>query len=276
MCAAHHLELDPTHLAGNDGLGRTVLLPGSANRARKIGDRLDDHQVIENRRGLTAHLGTLSTPEGPIAVAAVPTGMGCPSVDIVVNELLTLGARRLLRVGTAGSLQPPIEVGHLVIGTGAVRDQSTSDAYTPRGYPALADPWWVQALCAAATAHGLAESVHVGVLHTKDAFFGREHAQGPDAERNAAYMQRLTRMGVLASEMEAAHLFVLASSLQRGPTTVRAATSHTAAVRAGAVCAVIGTPEAGIAPRVDEERAEQRLIDVALGAVAELWRAERG
>lgn len=274
MRLAHHLELEPEHLVGNQGIGRYVLLPGSAGRVRRIASRLEAVEVIENRRRLDVHLGTLAHEGGGIDVAVLPTGMGCPSVDIVANELIALGARRLLRVGTAGGLQPQIAIGDLVIATGAVRDQSTSDVYAPRGFPAVADPWMVGALCRASEQLGLAERVHCGLLHTKDSFYGREFGKGPDAERNHAYMARLAGLGVLATEMEAAHLFVLSAALSEGPTTVARQQQATTAIRAGAVVAVIGTPEHGIAALAEEEAAEERLVGLALASLIELWRQE--
>ncbi|HHO53278.1 MAG TPA: uridine phosphorylase [Deltaproteobacteria bacterium] len=274
MRLAHHLEIEPEHLEGNQGIGRYVLLPGSVGRVARISARLSGVQVIENRRRLDVHLGTLRHEGGTIDVAVLPTGMGCPSVDIVVNELIALGARRLLRVGTAGGLQPQLAIGDLVIATGAVRDESTSDVYAPRGFPAVADPWLVHALCRAADQLGLADRVHCGLLHSKDSFYGREFGRGPDAERNHTYMARLAGMGVLATEMEAAHLFVLGAALSDGPTTVAQLRSHTPSIRAGAVCAIIGTPASGIAALAEEQEAEERLIELALSALIELWRQE--
>ncbi|MEQ1508739.1 MAG: uridine phosphorylase, partial [Myxococcota bacterium] len=233
-----------------------------------------DLRVVETRRRLDAHLGRLVIDGKSLDVAAIPTGMGCPSVDIVVGELLGAGARRLLRVGTAGSLQRDIRIGDVVVASAAVRDESASDAYTDPRYPAVADPQWVEALAMAAITLGIDQRVHVGIVHSKDSFFGREFAQGPDADRNAAYMARLSRSGVVASEMEAAHLFVLGSVYHRGPRTVAAIRSAAAHVRCGAVCAIVGGPEHGFASLADEQAAEERLIDLALGGVVALARLE--
>ncbi|MFT4624413.1 MAG: uridine phosphorylase [Myxococcota bacterium] len=277
MSTAHHLELTPEHLEGNDGLGRYVLLPGSVGRVHRIAGRLTDATVRTNRRGLDAALGTLVVGERRVDVAAVPTGMGCPSVDIVANELLQLGARRLLRVGTSGSLQASVKLGDLVVATAAVRDEGTSDVYAPREVPASADPVWVQALMLAARELGLTKRVHVGLVHTKDSFFGREFGQGPDSDRNRAYMEQLTRCGVLASEMEAAHLFVLGTVFGGGEHRLDRLATHHARLRCGAVLAAIGDLESGIASLEEEEAAEERLIDLALGSVGVLsgWESFR-
>lgn len=270
MATAHHLELTPEDLAGNGGIGRYVLLPGSVGRVHRIAKRLEDVDVRSNRRRLDAALGTLVVDGRRIDIAACPTGMGCPSVDIVANELRQLGARRLLRVGTSGSLQRSIRLGDLVIASAAVRDEGTSDAYAPREMPAVADPVWVQALMRAATDLGVGDNVHVGVVHTKDSFFGREFGEGPDGERNKAYMEHLTRCGVLASEMEAAHLFVLGTVFGGGPWSVSELTRRDVPMRCGAVLAAIGDIEDGIIPLDEEQAAEERLIDLALAAVGVL------
>lgn len=265
----HHLEIDAAELGGNGDLGRYVLVPGSIDRASRIAAKLEDVRVLTNRRRLDVFLGTLRRGDRTVDVAAIPTGMGCPSVDIVVGELLQAGARRFLRVGTCGSLQPDVKVGDVVAASGAVRDESASDAYTAREFPAVADPLWVEAVANAAVALGIERRVHVGIVHSKDAFFGREFAQGPDAERNHAYMERLSRSGCLASEMEAAHLFVLGQVFGGGPRTVAALRSRATRVRCGAICAVVGGQDA-FASLEDEQAAEARLIDVALQSVAEL------
>lgn len=266
----HHLEIDAGELAGNGPLGRTILLPGSVERAARIAERFDDRRVITNRRRLDVHLGTYVEGAVRLDVASIPTGMGCPSVDIVAGELFAAGARRLLRVGTAGTLHPSVRLGHLVIGSGAVRDEGASDAYTDPRFPAVSDPAWVAALADAAEALGLAEEVHIGLVHSKDAFFGREFGVGPDKARNDAYLARLSAAGVLASEMEAAHLFVLGSVHGAVPATVAAHRSGGVRVRCGALCAVVGSPEEGFAPLALEQATEERMITLALAGAARL------
>ena len=266
---AHHLEIGPDDITGNDGLGRYVFLPGSTARAAHLAERFGDPRTASNRRRLDVQLGTLERGGMSVAVAAVPTGMGCPSVDIIVGELLQLGARRFVRVGTAGTLQKQIRAGDLVIASGAVRDEGTSDAYSPREFPAVADPVMTEVLCAAARRIGLGERTHCGVVHSKDSFFGREFAAGPDAERNRAYMELLTRNRVLASEMEAAHLFVLGAVANAGRTSLAASRTREVGVRCGAVMAVVGD-SSGFAALEVERAAEERLLDLAVEGILDL------
>ena len=104
MTKAYHLEIDDTHMAGNGGLGRYVFLPGSPKRAARLADLFEDRETVQTSRGLDSHYGRLVRGDVSVDVAVVPTGMGVPSVDIVVSELLDLGVRRLLRIGTTGTL----------------------------------------------------------------------------------------------------------------------------------------------------------------------------
>ncbi len=271
MSGAHHLDAGPDLLAGNAGVGRVVLLPGSPSRAEKIAAHFDDVHVHRNARRHDIHTGRLSHDGRTVDVATVATGMGCPSLGIIVSELLSLGARCLLRVGTAGSLQPDdIGVGALVIPTGAVRDEGTSDALVPRDVPAVAHPAWVSALSRAATDLGYADRCYRGLVHAKDTFYGREVPTGPLADASASYMTMLSRAGVLATEMESSHLFVLAQThgADRRPLSMQA--PHPAVVMAGTVLAVIGVGEAWGSPDQAAE-AEHAAIALALRGCVELF-----
>ncbi len=208
----HHITATTADLVGNDGRGRIVFLPGSDGRAREIAQRFDGLEERPSPRSHNVYLGTLQHEGRTIEVAAVCSGMGTPSLDIIVQELFHLGARVFLRVGTAGSLQAPrVKVGDLVIGTGAVRDEGTSRNYVPPEYPAIASPELVQAARGAARRIGFADRTTCGLVHSKDSLFAREFGAGPMAEESRRYMTILKRAGVVASEMESSHLFVLAA-----------------------------------------------------------------
>lgn len=267
---AHHLGVGPEVVAGNEGVGRVFLLPGSTARAERIAARFGDHRVHESPRRHDVHTGTFSWEGRQVDIGAVGTGMGCPSLGIIVSELVALGARRLLRVGTAGSLQPAhIGAGALVIATGAVRDEATSDALAPRELPAVAHPAWVRALGQAATALGHADQTFQGLVHAKDCFYGREVATGPLAAESARYMQVLEAAGVLATEMESSHLFILAQVHGPDLRSLAARGPDPAVLQAGSILAVIGAGEGWADPQV-AARTEQAAIEVALHAAVAL------
>jgi len=271
---AHHLQIGPEDVAGNGGRGRFFFLPGSAARARRIADRFSNLVVRENARRHDVYLGTLHDGDHQVDVGVVGTGMGCPSLGIVATELLRLGVRRLLRIGSAGSLQPDqVHLGDLVVATAAVRDEGTSDALAPRDVPAVAHPDWISALTTAARQGGEAARTYLGVVHTKDSMYGREFPDGPLAEHNACYMKMLRRLGVVATEMESSHLFILAAVHGANLSHLAACSASADAVKAGGVYAIVGTEE-GFAPQEVARSAEDRAILVGLQAALELARME--
>lgn len=238
--AQHHTRLTASHLAGNDGRGRYVLLPGDPSRARRLASLLDDVTEVDNPRNHTAHLGRLPGRNGgpPVDVAAVATGMGAGSAEVIVHEVIAAGGRRLLRVGSCGSLSPRVQPGEVVVVTGAVRDEMASRHYAPVELPALASPETVAAMSAGARAAGLAAHTYLGLCHTKASLFAREFGAGPAGEDNRRYQAWLSRCGVIASEMEASVLFTLATCL--GADGVRSLAEPDHRIQAGSVLAVYG------------------------------------
>lgn len=263
----HHIGLGPDELAGNAGLGRYVLLPGDPSRARALGERFRDRRTIATPRGLDGHLGTLDSARGAIDVLAIATGIGAPAAEVVVFELLQAGARRLLRVGSCGTMRPEVQPGQVVIATGAVRDDGTGEHYAPIEYPALAHPAAVEALRRGAERAGLADEVFLGLCHAKASLYAREFGYGPAGERNLAYCDWLRRCGVAASEMECGALFIVASTW--APQLRTLAASDRGDVQAGAVLAVFAADDSrmrGVDAAV-AGRAQERAIQVALEGV---------
>src|ERR671933_766181 len=112
-----HVRAEPGHYA------EACLLPGDPLRAKYIAETYFDKAVQTNsERGMLGYTGEF---EGrPVSVQA--TGMGCPSAAIVVEELVQLGVKRLLRVGTCGGLQPDLSLGDLIVAVSAVPADSTA------------------------------------------------------------------------------------------------------------------------------------------------------
>lgn len=264
----HHIQLGPEHLVGNGELGRVVLLPGSRSRAAAIGARFDDLRVLDNPRGHTAHLGTLTRGGRTLDVLAISSGMGTPSTEIVAHELIAIGARRIVRVGSCGSLDPAVPAGSVAILSGAVRDEMSSRHLAPVEVPAVAHPDAVAAMIAGARDADVADHAYVGIGHSKASFYARELGHGPMAEENRAYMRLLARCGVIASEMEASLLFVLASAASAGRAAPIAAPSSAVRVQAACVLGVYAYYEAEGPLDPDLcQKADERAIDTALAGL---------
>lgn len=205
----HHINAKPEDLYGNNGIGRYVLLPGSEGRAKLIADYFNDTKVNSHARNHHLYTGTLNDHGVKIDVAVISSGMGCPSMEIILHELFQLGAKRFLRVGTAGSLQKNrIKIGDIVNAQASVRDESTTTDYAPLSIPAIASIEMIDAINHAAKKNNISEQVHTGIVHCKGSFYAREFYAGPMAKGNKEYMQLLIDHGVLASEMETAALFI--------------------------------------------------------------------
>lgn len=228
-----HITAEEADFVGNHGKGRYFLLPGSRSRAAAIAKQFRNAACKTHSRGHDLHTGVVERNGVSLDVGVISTGMGCPSVDLIVTELIGLGATTLIRIGTCGSLQPTIHTGDIVAVTGAVRDEGTSRQYLPIEFPALPSFDVVRAMNAARSDVKWTDTnVHFGAVHTKDSLYAREMGFGPLGEQHRAYQNLLTQAGVAASEMECAHLFVLGALGPRAEAKTR--------VHTGAVLAVIG------------------------------------
>jgi purine-nucleoside phosphorylase len=188
----------PIHLRAEQGdYAPAVLLPGDPLRAERIAREFMEGAVqVNGERGLLGFTGTF---EGrPVSVQA--TGMGCPGAAIVIEELIRLGATRLIRVGTCGGLQPRLAMGDLIVALSAVPGDGTALTYTGgEPHAPTADFGVTHGLIHAAKELDLRP--HVGLIASSDTFYD------PDPGRHRRWAQR----GVLAVEMEAAVLFTIAA-----------------------------------------------------------------
>ena len=233
------------HLRADEGdYAPLVLLPGDPNRARRISERFDDGSVrqVNDHRGL---LGFTGTYRG-VPVSVQTSGMGTPSLSIVVEELLRLGARRLIRVGTCGGIAMGLRTGDLVIATascpvdGATRTYLHGEAYAP-----AADFDLTRALVDAAAAAEV--EAQTGLVASVDVFYNTDDD----------YAQRWRERGVLAFEMEASALFFLAA---------RAGVQAACALVVSDVLSEEVTTEESYLPLEELDLAIDRMIDLALVA----------
>ena len=225
----------PIHLRPATELAERVLLPGDPHRALAVAQVVLDQPLMFNHaRGLWGYTGTARDGE-PLSVQS--TGMGGPSAAIVVEELLDLGARTLIRIGTCGALGPGAELGELVVATEVVGADGTSRALTGGERPGP-DAQLTAALERAGARPVMAVST--------DLFYDRR----PDVARE--WMES----GAEMVEMEAATLLALAS--RRG-------------ARAAVLLAVSDLLQGGERRRLEKEGVEAagvRLGETAWAALA--------
>ena len=126
----------PIHIRANPGdYAEACLLPGDPLRAKYIAETFFDDVVQRNgERGMLGYSGTFNGK--PVSVQS--SGMGCPSAAIAIEELVQLGVKKIMRVGTCGGLQPDMTMGDLVIALAATAADSTASHYV-LGEAALAD-----------------------------------------------------------------------------------------------------------------------------------------
>ncbi len=239
------------HLKCRDGeVGEYCLLPGDPGRCEKIAAYFDEPEFLVSNREYNIWRGKLCGER----VSVCSTGIGGPSAAIAVEELAAVGVKSFIRVGTCGGISLKVKSGDVVIAASAVRQDGTSHEYAPPEYPATADFDLTSALVDEARSLGL--DYHVGVVQSKDSFYGQHSpARMPVASALAEKWEAWKRLGVLASEMEAAAIYTVAASL---------------GLSASSVFHVIWNQErylAGIDGSSDEDHDTDRAIRVAVGAL---------
>lgn len=195
------------HIKQGD-VGRYVILPGDPKRVPLIAKYFDDAALVADSREYVTYTGFLDGEK----VSVTSTGIGGPSASIAMEELFKCGSDTFIRMGTCGGIALPVMGGDVVIATAAVRMEGTSREYAPIEFPAVASFEVVQALVEAAKQKG--KRSHVGVVQCKDSFYGQhDPAVMPVSYELINKWEAWKRLGVLASEMESAALFVVAARL---------------------------------------------------------------
>lgn len=236
------------HLLVEEGdVNDIALIPGDPGRVDRIAGLCDDSEVVAQNREYKVVNATYDDTDLTIC----STGIGCPSAAIAVEELSAVGVETVIRVGTTGALQSNIEIGDMIVATGAAKNEGTSKRYEAVEYPAVPDYGVLTSLVDSAEANN--EDVHVGPIASDDAFY---------AETDE-YVKDWEEANILSVEMEAAAVFSL--TRRKG-------------MRAGAICTVDGNLVEGTqkGETEDEELPEkaknnvERAIQITLDAVVEL------
>lgn len=237
-------------------VGRYVILPGDPKRCAKIAEHFENAELIADSREYVTYTGYLDGEK----VSVTSTGIGGPSASIALEELVLSGADTFVRVGTCGGIDFDVKGGDIVIATGAIRNEGTTREYAPIEFPAVADYDVVTALREAGKELGY--TTHTGIVQCKDAFYGQhEPERMPVSYELLNKWEAWKRLGVKASEMESAALFVAASHL---------------GVRVGSTFLVVGNQERNAAgldnPIVHDTEAA---INVAVQALRRLIAEDR-
>lgn len=189
----------------NMGIGDivpTVLIPGDPSRVEVFASLMDEAMKVAENREFISYRGT----KDGIEISCTSTGLGCPPTAIGVEELIRIGAKNIIRIGTCGAIQDFIEPGHMIIATGSVRGEHTSEEFISMEYPAVADYRVVRALIDACEKLGLI--YHLGVVRTHDAYY----MESPLAHGDFyARIKPWQEMSILAIENESSALFTICS-----------------------------------------------------------------
>ncbi len=242
------MAMQPHLLVDEGDLNDIALIPGDPGRVDRIAAQCDSSEVVsENREYKVVNAEYEGTP-----LTICSTGIGCPSATIAIEEMHAVGVDTVIRVGTTGALQQDIEIGDMVVATGAAKDEGTTRRYEKDTYPAVPDYHVLSALVDSAENND--EDVHVGPIASDDAFY---------AETDE-YVRSWEEANILSVEMEAAAVFSVAR--RKG-------------MRSGAICTVDGNLVKGTQKGTDTEDDElpekaknnvERAIRITLDAVVSL------
>ncbi len=229
-----------------------AILSGDPDRATMIAkNKLGDAKILSEHRGLNSYVGLL--PNGRPVISAT-SGMGAPSMSIVVNELIQVGIRTIIRVGTCGSIQEQVLPGQVAISKAALCRQGAANDIAPAEYPASADPFVTVALVEAAKRLGI--DYALGITASVDTFYEGQERTGSANPHLMRSLQGITEeyrnLGVINYEMEAGTLFKI---------------GNVYGFAAACICGVIAQRTKAEKPVLEAKAlAVERAIEVALAA----------
>ncbi len=172
-----------------------VIIPGDPGRVKRIVDQMDNAEKIAENREYVTYTGEYKG----VNITVCSSGIGGPAASIAFEELIKLGAKVFIRVGSAGGRQPKIPIGTPVVINASYRGEGTSMVYLPAPFPAVASLDVTNALVKAVEEQK--EDYRVGIGFSRDAYYVQ------DKELNTL----LTEAGVMAAEQEASILFIVGS-----------------------------------------------------------------
>ena len=207
------MSVPTPHITAKEGdFARTVLMPGDPLRSRFIAETyLDNPVLVNNTRGVQGYTGTYKGKR----VSVMASGMGIPSIGIYSYELFSFyGVENIIRVGTAGGIADTVHIRDVVFGMSAYTNSNFGRQY---GFDGNVAPCCSFKLLDAAVraARGMGIEPNVGAIYSSDIFY--------DESGSAKVMKKL---GVLATEMEAAGLYLNAARLGKNALAICTISDH--------------------------------------------------
>ena len=239
----YHIGLAEGELAEN------IVLVGDPARPKLVKDDFDEVYLETQVREFNTITGRI----GEIDISIMSTGIGPGNVEIAMVEIMQVcKSPTIIRAGSCGGLQPFINVGDLVISTGSVRLEDTSNYFVPEGYPAIANYEVILGLGEAAKRKNL--PYHIGLSASASGFYGAQGREIPGIPvRHPTLYEELAKVQVYNMEMEASALFNLAQILN---------------FRAGMVCAVFANRTTNeFIPTEMKHKAEVKCVETAIDAL---------
>lgn len=187
----YHIHLQP------GDIGEYVLLPGDPARSDRVAKYLDDARFVAENREHRTFTGYYKG----VKISVTSTGMGCPSAAIAAEELINIGAKCLIRIGSSAALQEGINIGDLMISTASMKNEGTSRFYVPDCFPAVPDFDLTRVLIDTAKAmkDEISGRIYYGINATDDAFYGETEE----------WIEKLSKLGSLNVEMESSALYTV-------------------------------------------------------------------
>lgn len=202
------MQIKTPHIIAEEGdFAKIVLMPGDPLRAKYIAETyLENAREIQSVRGILAYTGEY---KGKV-ISIMASGMGMPSMGIYSYELYKFfGVERIIRIGTAGSINENLKLRDIVIAMGACTDSNYISQYDLKGnYAPIADYDLLKT--AVDTTKELGHNAVVGNVLTSDIFYN---------ECNEEF-GKWAKLGVLATEMETAALYINAARLGKKALTI--------------------------------------------------------
>lgn len=168
----------------------SAIIVGDPARVDSISNMMSDSQILSHNREYKSAVGIYKNKK----ILAISTGIGAPSTAIAVEELNNIGIKKIIRVGSAGAMQPNIDLGTLLIAEGIVRDDGLTKKYIPSIYPAI------PSFNLLTIAHKYKPNAIYGVIRSHDGFYMEDNEQHEDF---------WTSKGIIGADMESGILFIV-------------------------------------------------------------------